>query len=62
MDAILEPLLAVLAILFPLGMTYVILLLQLHEPASGRRKVSAHDDTMQEEAELSRAEEKRTAR
>ena len=42
MDSILEPLMALLAILFPLGMTYVILLLQLDERSSGgSRKESA---------------------
>lgn len=63
MSAILEPLLAILAICFPLAMTYVIVSLQLHKPASGCRKASAiaRDDHPQEVAELSRAEGKHAA-
>jgi hypothetical protein len=41
MDNILEPLLAILAIVVPLGLAYVFLLLQSRKPACGCRKVSA---------------------
>jgi hypothetical protein len=41
MDAILEPLLAILAIVVPLGLAYVIVLLQSRKSACGCRKVSA---------------------
>jgi hypothetical protein len=53
MDSILEPLLALLAIFFPLGMTYIILLLQLNGPSSGRRKASAmaREATLEERTE-----------
>ncbi|MGA8863948.1 MAG: hypothetical protein WBM09_03635 [Gallionella sp.] len=41
MDNILGPLLAILAIVVPLGLAYVILFLQSRKPARGCRKVSA---------------------
>jgi hypothetical protein len=41
MDAILEPLLAILAIVVPLGLAYVIVLLQSRRPDCGCRKASA---------------------
>jgi hypothetical protein len=41
MDNILEPLLAILAIVVPLGLAYVIVVLQSRKPAFGCRKVSA---------------------
>jgi hypothetical protein len=41
MDAILEPLLAILAIVIPLGLAYVIVLLQSRKSDCGCRKVSA---------------------
>jgi hypothetical protein len=64
MNNILEPLLAILAIVAPLGLAYVILLLQSRKPACGCRKVSAmtRDDLLQKSTELSRAEEKYAAR
>jgi hypothetical protein len=64
MDAILEPLLAMLVIIVPLGLAYVIVLLQSRKPACGCRKVSAmtRDDLLQKRTELSRAEEKHAAR
>jgi hypothetical protein len=64
MDAVLEPLLAILAIVVPLGLAYVIVLWQSRKPACGCRKVSAitRDDLLQKRAELSRAEEKHAAR
>jgi hypothetical protein len=64
MDAILEPLLAILAIVVPLGLAYVIVLWQSRKPACGCRKVSAitRDDLLQKRTELSRAEEKHAAR
>jgi hypothetical protein len=64
MDAILEPLLAMLVIIVPLGLAYVILLLQSRKPACGCPKLSAmtRDDLLQKRTELSRAEEKHAAR
>lgn len=64
MNSILEPLLAILAICFPLVMTYVIVSLQLHKPTPGCRKASAmtRDDLSQKGAELSNVEEKHAAR
>ena len=64
MDAILEPLLAMLVIIVPLGLAYVIVLLQSRKPACGCRKVSAitRDDLLQKRTELSRAEDKHAAR
>jgi hypothetical protein len=64
MDNILEPLLAILAIVVPLGLAYVIVLLQSRKPACGCRKVSAstRDDLLQKRAELFRNEEKHAAR
>jgi hypothetical protein len=41
MNSILEPLLAILAIVAPLWMAYFILLLQARKPAGGCRKSSA---------------------
>ena len=41
MDAILEPLLAMFVIIVPLGLAYVILLLQSRKQGCGCRKVSA---------------------
>lgn len=52
-----------LAICFPLVMTYVILSLQMRKPTSGYRKASAiaRDNLPQNKIELSRAEEKHAA-
>lgn len=60
MNSILEPLLTMLAICFPLVMTYVILSLQMRKPTSGCREASAiaRDDLPQKGMELSRVEEK----
>jgi hypothetical protein len=41
MDAILEPLFAIIAIVIPLGLAYVIVLLQSRKPACGCREASA---------------------
>jgi hypothetical protein len=64
MSTILEPLLAILAIVVPLGMAYVIVLLQSRNSACGCRKASAitRDDPLQKGMELSSAEEKHAAR
>lgn len=64
MNAILEPLLAVLAIVVPLGMAYIIVLLQSRKPACGQRKASAitRDGLLPKRMELSSAEEKYVAR
>jgi Flp pilus assembly protein TadB len=64
MNSILEPLLAILAIVAPLGLAYAILLWQSRKPACARRKASAtaRDDLLRKRAELSRAEEKQAAR
>jgi hypothetical protein len=64
MDNFLEPLLAILAIVVPLGLAYVIVLWQSRKPACGCRKVSAitRDDLLQKRTELSSAEEKHAAR
>lgn len=63
MNTILEPLLAILAICFPLAMTYVILSLQLRKPDSGCQKASAikRDDPLHKGTELSCAEKKHAA-
>ena len=63
MNTILEPLLAILAICFPLGMTYVILSLQMRKPTSGCLEASAiaRDDLPQKGMELSSVEEKHAA-
>jgi len=57
-------LLAMLVIIVPLGLAYVIVLLQSRKPACGCRKVSAitRNDPQQKRTELSRAEEKHAAR
>jgi hypothetical protein len=49
MNSILEPLLAILAILVPLGLAYVIVSLRSRNPAFGCWKVSAtaRDDLLQ---------------
>jgi len=64
MNSIMEPLLAILAIVVPLGMAYVILLLQARKPTGGCRETSAipHNDLRHKMAKLARAEEKHTAR
>jgi hypothetical protein len=64
MDNILEPLLALLVIIVPLGLAYVILFWQSHKSARGCRKASAmtRDDPLQKRTELFRAEEKHAAR
>ncbi|MGO8753846.1 MAG: hypothetical protein ACLQHK_01295 [Gallionellaceae bacterium] len=62
MDKILEPLLAILAIVVPLGLAYVIVLLQSRKPACGCRKPTARDDLLQKRTGLSRAEEEHAAR
>ena len=63
MNSILEPLLAMLAICFPLVMTFVIVSLQTRKPTCGCRKASAIqcDGLQQKGAELSNAEEKHVA-
>jgi len=64
MSAILDPLLAILAIVVPLGLAYVILLRQAHNPACDCRKefAIARNDLRQAGMELSHAEEKYGAR
>ena len=64
MSTIMEPLLAILAIVVPLGIAYVIMLWQSRKPACDGRKASAitRDELLQKRMELSRAEEKYTAR
>ena len=63
-NIILEPLLAILAIVVPLGLAYIILLLQARKSAGGCPKASAitHNDLLHKMAKLARAEEKHTAR
>lgn len=60
MNSFLDMLLAILAIVVPLGLVYVILLWQAHNPACDCRKnfAIARDDLRQEGVELSHAEEK----
>lgn len=64
MNSILNPLLAILAIIAPLGLAYVIVLFQALNPACDYRKASAitRDDLRQEGMELTHAEEKYGAR
>ena len=58
MNSILEPLLAILAIVVPLGLAYVILSWQSRKQAGGCRKSSAitRDDLQREMVKLSRIE------
>ena len=60
MDTVLDPMLAILAILVPLGLAYITLLWQVRKSTCGRRKASAikRDELLQKRAELSHAEEK----
>jgi hypothetical protein len=60
MDTVLDPMLAMLAICFPLVMTYVIVSLQTCKLTSSCRKSSAisRNDFLQHRRELSHAEEK----
>ena len=64
MDTILGPLLAILAIVVPLGLAYVIVLLQSRKPGYGCRKVSAiaRNDLLQKSTELPCPEEKQAGR
>ena len=57
-NSILEPLLTILAVLAPLGMAYVILLLQARKPSGGCRKSSAitRNDLQRKMAKLARTE------
>jgi hypothetical protein len=63
MDTVWDPLLALLGIVIPLGLAYLMLLFQACNPDCGRRKAPAIcDEQRQEGMELSRAEEKNAAR
>ena len=64
MNNVLDPLFAILGIVIPLGLAYVILLLQSRNLDHDRRKESAttRDETKQERTELSRVEKKQAAR
>lgn len=64
MDSFPNPLLAILAIVVPLGLAYLILLWQAHNPACDYRKESAitRDNLRQGGMELSHAEKKYGAR
>jgi len=64
MNSILEPLLAILAIVVPLGMAYVILFFQSSKSAGCCRKESAitGHDLLKKMAKLSLADEKNAAR
>jgi hypothetical protein len=64
MNAIMEPVLAILAIVVPLGLAYLILLWQSRKPAEDARKLSAatHDELLRKMAKLSGADEKHVAR
>lgn len=63
MNAVVDPLLGLLCIALPLGLAYVILLLQSRNPDGVRRKAPAITpvELEQEVMELSCAEEKRAA-
>jgi hypothetical protein len=63
MSSILEPLLAVLAIVVPLGVAYVIVLLESRNSACGCRQASAisRDDLPQNRAGLSCTDDKHAA-
>ncbi len=60
MDTVLDPMLAVFAILVPLGLAYINVLWQARESTCGRRKAPAitREELLQKRAELSHAEEK----
>lgn len=64
MNSILEPLLAILAIVVPLGLAYAILLWQSRKPPCDGRKVFAgtRDDPQQKRTKLPRAKEERAVR
>ena len=64
MDTVWDPLLAILGIVVPLGVAYVILFFQSRHLDYGHPKVPAttRDEPQQEKAELSRAEKKQVAR
>ncbi|MFA6922577.1 MAG: hypothetical protein WC216_12105 [Gallionella sp.] len=64
MNSFLNPLLAIFAIVAPLGLAYLILLWQAHNPAFEYRKESAmtRGDLRQDGMKLSHAEEKYGAR
>jgi len=64
MSSILEPLLALLVIVAPLGLAYVILSLQARKSAGGHRKAPAilHSAQQQKRTELFRSEEERATR
>ena len=59
MHDLMEPLLAILAVIVPLGLAYVILLLQSRKSASGCRKPSAtpRDALLQKKTDLFRTEQ-----
>jgi hypothetical protein len=63
MDTVLDPLLAILGILVPLVVAYVIVFMQARKPDSCERRTSAtvRNDLLQKRKE-SRAEETHTAR
>ncbi len=64
MNTIFDPMLAILGILIPLGVAYVILFIQSRYLDYGYPNVPAttRDEQRQEEVELSRAEKKQAAR
>ncbi len=64
MDTVWVPLLAIIGIVVPLGVAYVILFFQSRNLDYGHPKVPAtiRDEPQQKKAELSRAEKKQAAR
>ena len=64
MSSILDPFLAILAIIIPLGLAYVIIMLQARKPPSVwlHGYAISRDDVLPEGAQPSRAEEKHAAR
>jgi hypothetical protein len=64
MNSLLNPLLAIIAIVVPLGLAYTILLWQAHNPVCDYRKEYriTCDELRHEEMKLSHAEEKYGAR
>jgi hypothetical protein len=64
MNSILDPFLAILAIVIPMGLAYIVITLQARRPPSVWLNVSANirDKLLQQGAQPSRVEEKHAAR
>ncbi len=63
MNIVLDPLIAFLGVVVPIGLAYIILLLQSRKPCSGDRRTSASacNELLQKRTKESCAEENRAA-